>query len=193
MDEPSDSSPFAAFAMPRRSAVEEFEERQRRSAQTRRRMVGFVLSCLIGAVGGATTCAAFEKSLDVVFTSLAGAMAGSLIGVASGLVIGAMCFSAMMMTARGKPGLDADLARRDPMAAMRGLMFAWSLIGVAVGAAQGALFGVRWAGAAVKFDPLGRWTMVGSILGGAFAIAVWFFALRSMAPSHPHAEPPETA
>jgi hypothetical protein len=35
--------------------------------------------------------------------------------------------------------------------------------------------------------------MIGSILGGAFAVAVWFFTLRSMARSHSEAGPSETA
>ncbi|HEY3788017.1 MAG TPA: hypothetical protein VGL71_04140 [Urbifossiella sp.] len=193
MDDSSEPSPFAAFATPRRSAAEEFQERQRRAAQARRRMFGFILSCLVGASGGSTICAAFDCDLDIVLAAVAASIAGSSVGAIIGVVIGAMCFSIMLMTsARGRPGLDAGLAQRDPMAAMRGLMFAWALIGVVIGAAQGALLGVQAAGGTVRLDPLGRWTMVGSILGGAFAIGVWVVALRSMLRSNEAMEPAET-
>ena len=51
MDESPDPSPFAAFAMPKRSAIEEFQQRQRKASQVRRKMFGCVLSCVVGAAG----------------------------------------------------------------------------------------------------------------------------------------------
>jgi len=182
MEDSSDSSPFAAFAMPKRSAVEEFQERQRRAARTRRWMIGCVLAGLVGSIGGATVCAAFDGNLEVVLTSLIGALIGGSGGVVIGLIVGAMCFSAMFVTnLRGKSTIETQLARRDPMAAMRGLMFSWSLIGAALGASAGAREGVEWAGANLLQQSLARWTVLGSILGGGFGLAVWYFALRSTA------------
>lgn len=180
MDETVEPSPFAAFAMPKRSAVEEYQVRQRRAAEARRQMLGCVLSCLVGAVGGATACAAADGDLDTVLTALVGALAGASAGVPSGFALGGICFSVMVMTsARGRPVVESEVARRDPMMALRGLLFAWSLIGVAIGAAMGALVGANWAGAAVPQQSLARSTMIGSIGGGGFAIAVWFFTLRT--------------
>lgn len=179
MNETSEPSPFAAFAMPKRSAVEEFQERQRKAAATRRTMLGCVVSCLVGAVGGATTCAAFERDLETVLTALVGSLVGSFLGVPAGLILGGICFGVMSLSgSRGRPSLESELHRRDPMTAMRGLMFAWSLIGVVVGAAVGALVGAQWGGAVALQESLGRRTMIGSIAGGSFAIAVWFHALR---------------
>lgn len=192
MDESPDPSPFAAFAMPKRSAIEEFQQRQRKASQVRRKMFGCVLSCVVGAAGGSATCAAFDRDVEIVLTALVGSVAGGLLGVLLGLVVGSICFAVTMLAgSRGNINLELQFARRDPMTMMRGLLFVWSLIGTAIGAAIGALLGVKWADAAVELQPLGRPAMFASIAGGAFAVGVWFLAQRSQARAE--TAPPETA
>ena len=73
------------------------------------------------------------------------------------------------------------------MTTMRGLMFAWCLIGVATGAAAGAILGAQAAGGIVFQRTLARRTMIGSLAGGGFAMVVWFSLQRSQArkPSEP--------
>ena len=176
----AEASPFAAFAMPKRSAVDEFQDRQRRAAETRRKMLGCVLACLVGAAGGATAWAASDGDLDTVLTALVGALAGASVGVPAGFILGGICFAVMVMTtSRGRPVVETEIARRDPMMALRGLLFAWSLIGVVIGAAMGSLVGANWAGAGVPQQSLARGTMIGSIGGGAIAIVVWFYTRQS--------------
>lgn len=183
MDESSESSPFAAFAMPKRNAVEEFQERQRRAAAARRRMLGCVFASLVGTTVGATACAAFERDLDAVLASLVGALIGSASGAVLGVIVGAICFGAISMAKMRGANIATDFARRDPMAAVRGLMFAWSLIGTAVGGSAGAQAGVKWAGAAPPDQ--GQWTMAGSLIGGGFALVVWFVSMRNVKPAIP--------
>ena len=182
MNEPLEPSPFAAFAMPKRNAVEEFAERQRRAAQTRRTMIGCVLSCLVGAVGGAASSAAFEGDLETVLAAIVGSLAGAFLGVPAGFVLGGICFSVMSLSGtRGRPTTESEIARKDPMATMRDLMFAWCLIGVAIGAAIGALLGAQAGGAIVLQQSLARRTMIGSLVGSGFAMAVWFYLQWSVA------------
>jgi hypothetical protein len=175
-DEPAEPSPFASFAMPKRSAVEEFQERQRRAAAALRTMIGCVLATQVGSIGGSTACAAYEADLDVALTALVGSLIGGTCGSCLGALVGAMCFAALSSTVGRSRTLGNEFARRDPMVAIRGLMFAWSLVGTVLGAAQGALQGAHWAGAVRP--PLGRWIVVASVLGGAFGLAVWFLARR---------------
>ncbi|MFO0804762.1 MAG: hypothetical protein U0791_16765 [Gemmataceae bacterium] len=177
-DEPADPSPFASFAMPKRSAVEEFQERQRRAAAALRTMIGSVLAVLVGSIGGSTACAAYEADMNAALTALVGSLIGGAGGSILGAILGAMCFAALSTTFGRSKALGNEFARRDPMAAVRGLMFAWSLVGAALGAAQGALQGAHWAGAVRQ--PLGRWIVVGSVLGGAFGLVVWFLARRRL-------------
>lgn len=180
-DETTEPSPFAAFAVPKRSAVEEYQEQQRRAAAARRTMFGCVLAALVGCTGGATACAAGEADLDGVLSSLVGSLIGSVSGAVLGAIVGTMCFGILNMANARSRGIANDFVRRDPMAAVRGLMFAWSLIGTALGASEGAQAGARWAGVAVAQQPLARWTMIGSLIGGGFGLAVWFFTMRKSA------------
>lgn len=175
-DEPAEPSPFASFAVPKRSAVEEYAEKQRQAAVARRALIGCILAALIGAVGGSTACAAFEADLDAVLTAFVGSLLGGVLGVGIGAIIGAMCFSVLLAPKFRARNIGEDFIRRDPMTAIRGLMFAWSLVGAALGSAQGAHYGARWAGAVQQ--PLGRWVVVCSVAGGAFGLAVWFLARR---------------
>jgi hypothetical protein len=179
VEEVPDASPFAAFAMPKRSAVEVFQEKQRQAKIVRRKMLGCILGAVVGATGGASVCAAYEADLTSALIAVVGALVGSHLGVVIGAIIGAMCFSVMVMTGTRKdPSFESNLVRRDPMTAMRGLMFAWALIGAALGAASGAVAAMDWAGVPREQLPLRRWTMVGAILGGAFGVAVWAYTSR---------------
>ncbi len=176
MDDSEDPSPFAAFAVPKKSAVEEYQERSRRSQRTLRRMLGCVLAGLAGAMAGATACAAFDRPLDALPSILIAAGCGSLLGIAVGWLLGAACFGAMQMAKQRVPTQSAAPPSRDPMATLKGLMFAWSLIGLAIGASEGAKFGVHWAGG--KPGPWDQWTIVGSLAGAAFAIGLLGFISR---------------
>lgn len=174
-------SPFAAFAAPKRSAVEEFQEKQRNAARSRRLMIGCVLSNLVGAVGGATFCVAFDTDPEVAIRGFAGSLIGGLAGLVVGPFIGGACFSVMVMTGtRRDPSFESNLVNRDPMTAMRGLMFAWSLIVAAFGSAYGAWIGVGFAGARLDQLTLGRGTFFGSVIGGGFAMAVWVLVNRRL-------------
>lgn len=178
-DDSTESSPFAAFAVPKRNPAEEEQERRRRAAISRRKMLGNVLACLVGATGGATACAAFDGDFDTVLTSLVAALIGSASGAALGAIAGAICFGVLSVANMRARTIRTDFVRRDPMSALRGLMFAWSLIGTAIGASAGAQLGLEQVGIALARHPLARWTMVGSLIGGAFGLAVWFFTVRS--------------
>lgn len=169
-------SPFAAFAMPKRSAVEEFQEKQRKAAAAWRTLIGCVLAALVGAMGGSTACAAFDADLDAALTAFVGSLLGGVLGVVVGSVIGAMCFAVLGATNLRARNIGQEFARRDPMAAIRGMIFVWSLVGAALGSAQGALYGARWAGAVQP--SLARWIVASSVVGGAFGLAVWFFTSR---------------
>lgn len=183
-------SPFAAFAAPKRSAVEEFQEKQRNAARSRRLMMGSVLTNLVGAVGGSTFCIGFEAALNVILTASLGALAGGIAGAVIGLFVGACCFGALTMTAfRGRPSIETNLARRDPMTTMKGLLFAWALIGTALGAAAGARVGAEWADANRLQLPLENWTVAGSILGGGFALAMWSTINRRLRSANDREEP----
>lgn len=175
-DEPAEPSPFAAFAAPKRSAAEEYQERQRKAAATRRTLLGCALAGLVGAVCGATACAASAANLDGVLTALVGSLIVAAGGTLVGAILGAVCFGAISATTTRARTIGNEFVRRDPMAALRGLMFAWSLIGAAIGAKLGAEEGARWAGAAAS--PLSRWSMAGSLAGLGFGLVVWFFTLR---------------
>lgn len=175
-DEPLDPSPFAAFAMPKRSAAEEFEENRRQAAATRRILFGCVLAALVGAMGGSTACAAFEADFDVALTAFVGSLLGGVGGVVVGAILGAICFGVISATAARSHTAGNAFVRRDPMAAIRGLMFVWSLVGAALGSAQGALYGARWVGPVPQ--PIARWIVMASVGGGAFGLAVWFFIWR---------------
>jgi hypothetical protein len=179
MNDPSDASPFAAFAMPKRSAIEEFQDRQRRAAESRRKMIGSALACLVGSTVGAGAWAAFDSPLDAVLTSFIGALIGSTSGSILGGVVGGIVFGMLLMYgSRGSKSIGSELARRDPLAALRAMIFSWTLIGMLIGAALGARIGATWAGA----EPgLAKWTMVGALLGGGFGLAVWYFTLSSIA------------
>ncbi|HEY2910698.1 MAG TPA: hypothetical protein VGI99_10655 [Gemmataceae bacterium] len=170
MDDPEAPSPFAAFAAPKKSAVEEYQERTRRAQRAMRWMLGCVLAGLAGAIAGATGCAAFDGPLDALPSILIGASCGSLLGTAVGWLLGAACFGAMQMAKQRVPAQSAVPPSRDPMAILKGLMFAWSLIGLAIGASEGAQAGVHWAGG--KAGPWEQWTIVGSLAGAAFAIGL---------------------
>jgi hypothetical protein len=173
-DETTEASPFAAFAVPKRNPIEELEERQRRAAIARRKMLGSLLAALVGCIGGATTFAAFEHDFDIVFTAAVGSLIGAVLGVVVGSILGAACFGALSMTDARSPGIGTSFVRRDPMSALRGLTFAWSLMGTAIGAARGAEYGVHWAGAV---PGLIQWTMMGTLIGGGFGLVVWFFTM----------------
>jgi hypothetical protein len=178
MEDTPEPSPFAAFAAPRRGAAELFQERQRKAAHARRLMIGCVCACAVGAACGSSVGAA-DGNFEAAWPALAGASAGALLGVVAGFILGGICFAVLIvMNARGKPGLDAELGRRDPLAGMQAMFFVWSLIGVAIGAAAGALLGVQTADPALKTQPLLRSVMIASILGEAFAAGLWGARLR---------------
>jgi hypothetical protein len=178
MDDPSDS-PFAAFAAPKRSAIEEFQDRQRRAAVTRRKMIGSALAVLVGSTVGAGSWAAFDSPFEVVLTAFIGSLIGSTSGAILGSIAGGISFGVLLMYgSRGARGAGVLLAQRDPMAAIRGLVFSWTLIGTAIGASTGAELGAAWGGAQPGFA---KWTMVGALLGGGFALAVWYFMLHAIA------------
>jgi len=153
-------------------------------------MVGYVGAGAVGAVCGSSAGAA-DGRLEAVFPALAGAAAGTFIGIASGFVLGGICYAVMiMMNARGRPNLETELARRDPLEGLQAMFFVWSLIGVAIGAASGAALGVQAANPAVKMQPLLRPVMIASILVESFAAGLWRLRLRSAAKPALELDPP---
>jgi len=174
-DDAPEPSPFAAFAAPKQSAVEVFRERQHQASLARRRMIGFVLSCMVGAVGGATAGAAFDRDLEVVLTAVVGALAGSILGVPAGVLLGSICFGVMQMARGvGTPTLDQKPGR-DSAATLRSLFFVWSVISVVLGARFGATLAMKSVNAPM---PSEQWTMVAALVGGAFGIIALFAMLR---------------
>ena len=171
-------SPFAAFAAPKRSAVEEFQERHRRSVEARRKMIACVLAAIVGTTMGATACAGFNLDFEPLLTILVAAHIGSIGGAVLGLIVGSICFAALSVAGMRTRSIGNEFVRRDPMGALRGLMFAWSLMGTALGSSAGARVGSAWANVNLAAEPLGRWTMFGAVAGGFLALAVWFLTVR---------------
>ena len=181
MNDSLEPSPFAAFAVPKRSAKDLFQERQIRAARVRRWMIGCVLSCLVGAVGGSTGSAAFEGNIETVLVAAVGSLAGGFLGVPAGFILGGICFSVMSLSSsRGRPAVESERSGRDPMSRLRGLLFVWCLIAVAIGAAVGALLGAHEACGIALEKSFARRTMFGSLAGGGFALAL--YSLKSLTP-----------
>jgi hypothetical protein len=174
MADSSEQSPFAEFATPKRSAVEQWREQQYQSRAARWKALRAALCFFVGSAAGATVGVSLKVGFDRLGYLFPGALAGGALGLGAGLVIGCACFSVMAMSGTSrKPSYEAEVARKDPMAVINVLLVAWALIGVTVGSMWGALAGLAWDGSPHWQNAMDLWGFIGSILGSALMIPVW--------------------
>src|SRR5690349_15312635 len=120
MAESSEQSPFAEFALPNRSAVQVWRERQYRSRAARWKALRAALCVLVGSAAGATVGVSLDVGFDRLPYTLPGAVVGGLLGLGAGVVIGCACFSVMAMSGTScKPSFEAEVARDNPMAVIQ--------------------------------------------------------------------------
>jgi hypothetical protein len=176
MPELPQDSPFAEFAEPKRSAVEEWREQQRQERSANWKPIRGV-GC---AIAGSAIGAAFGISLSIGFDqlpfALLGAVVGGVVGMAVGACIGCACYAFLLKTNQ-QPAFETQSAHAS-WSAIEIMIFAWSLIGVMFGAALGGTEGLAWGGGPQRDfaqfpGGLFPWAFIGSILGSLLSVVSW--------------------
>ncbi len=182
MSDALDPSPFAEFAVPKKSAVEQWREQQQHAGRVRRRVVQALGCLVVGAALGSTTGIAVSEGLQPLPLVIVGAFLGTMVGLLIGLLIGGACFSVMAMSrSKSGPSFEAQLTRRDPMSVITVLLLAWGLMGAILGAAAGGLEGVAWFLGKAAPDADFPGALAGTFAGVAVTGIGWFWWLRTRA------------
>ncbi|HEY7427898.1 MAG TPA: hypothetical protein VH682_26940 [Gemmataceae bacterium] len=174
MTDSPDQSPFAEFAAPKRSAVEEWRERQYQSRVARWKALRAAVCVFVGSASGATIGISLAVGFDRLAYVVSGAVVGGVLGLGAGVVVGCAGFSVMAMSGtRREPSFESGLARNDPMMVIKVLLVAWALIGLTVGSAWGGVEGSAWGERLAWRDSTFPWGFIGSVLGLALMGLVW--------------------
>lgn len=192
---PDPDSPFASFAQPKKSAVEQYKERtatERQGSKTR-----WVFLCVVfaGTVLGAVAAVAIGVGIEHVPLALAYANGAALLGVLGGALLGVVSW--VLMRFRGLGGL-AGLASTYAQAELKTThgnqwdklkmwQTAWAALGIVCGSAYGAMFGTAPATNEAMEKAL-AWAMGGATLGFVNTVVAWFAIRRARRPSNPTPE-----
>lgn len=180
---PDPDSPFAEFARPKESAVEQFLQRKlqdRKSSVARRQFLAFTLA---GSALAASIGAGIGASPATLPAALGLAVPGALLGIVVGGLVGSIVW-ALKLRGGGVAGMVLAYYERE-MVTRRGNSWdqlgnwlrAWVAIGIVCGAAFGAAAGARLM-AGANGEEMMPWTMSGSTLGFAIGVGLWFARQR---------------
>jgi hypothetical protein len=172
MATPEEESPFAAFAEPKRTAVEDWRQRQQQARAVKRKVIRGSMCMFVGSIAGAAAGLSLAGGLQQLPFVLMGAVGGGVLGLALGVMLGGGCYSIIGMMGT-TPNASDSAEGPQPNPVMRVLVVAWALIGVMVGSAWGGAAGLAWGGGPQREASTFPWAFIGSILGTALSGLVW--------------------
>lgn len=180
---PDADSPFASFAEPKKSPVEEYRERAAQERQGSAARWSFVGLALVGTVFGAVAGVGSGVGVEPLRVPLAlgyaigCAVGGMLAGWVAGMTMYGLPWFRSMMPAKIKPVRATTMATTqwDGLTIWLAL---WTLVGIASGAAVGAMLATAPPDRATAEVGL-AWGMGGASAGLAAAIAGWFLLRRA--------------
>jgi hypothetical protein len=172
MTESSSDNPFAEFAAPKPSAVEYL--RSRREEDRKARSEYWLLMAVLS--GASALAAAFGASIvggiSVLPAALGLAIAGTLLGVLVGWLVGAASWASLSFQSKAFKPSGTEPARGNSWDRMTIWLSVWGVIGIASGGAIGASKGAVLA-AQMKADSVIPWALGGAVVGLVVGFVVW--------------------
>lgn len=187
MTAPLPEEPFAEFAVPRTSALDEFKARiqQDRIASRERWFLLALLALSAGTLsaGGASWAAGlslFPETLGILGTALAGTVIGLLVGWLAGVV--SWAFARSRSRYFMSMSVAAELTSGNRWDRMSVWLALWGTIGIGFGAATGASSGVSRIAQRVGSDAIALWSWGGAFAGIGAGFVLWLFLRRWVRP-----------
>jgi tetratricopeptide (TPR) repeat protein len=188
MPESSPDSPFAEFATPKQSAVEYLKSRQGQDRKARREtwwLLGLMTVLATAAAAGGASQIAGPQVIPFAFGF---ALAGSVIGLLGGWIMGAVTWAYASMRGVSAPlsmmPMGQELVRGNRWDRMSVWLSIWGAIGIACGGAIGANKGVAQVVRVVP-DAVQMASWGGSLCGIVVGFVVWILVRRLASPPAP--------
>jgi hypothetical protein len=170
---PDPDSPFASFAQPKKSVIEEVKERAAQERQASRVRLQFLGLALVGTVLGASAATGVGIGAGHVPLALAYGLGAALLGIPVGAGLGMVTWGVASFYSRASgmkqtgPGMEEAGNQWSRMTVWLSM---WAAAGMVVGAAAGAVLATGPADYAAAEPALG-WAMGGACLGLAASAA----------------------
>jgi len=177
---PDPDSPFASFAQPKKSVVDEVKERaeeQRQSSKVRWLILGLALG---GSVAGVTLGIAVGMGPGHAPLALAYGLGGALLGIPVGWTMGMLTWALVSFSSKAPSGLrpiGAGMVAGNQWSRMAVWLTVWAAVGMVMGAAGGAALATGPESYAAAEPALG-WGMSGGCLGMVVTIGGWLLRKR---------------